>query len=60
MRAVKLLAVLVILGAVAFAVSRMGGGGNEPTESQKKDRAEAKGGVAVEEKYGFTSQQAGQ
>lgn len=60
MKAVKLLAVLVILGAVAYAVSQMSGGNDDGNRSAQQDKTAAKGGVALEEKYGFTSQQAGQ
>ncbi|GMU36995.1 MAG: hypothetical protein EDS66_03195 [Planctomycetota bacterium] len=58
MKAIKLLLVLGVIGVIAFAVSKMGGR-EDSNSSARDDKAKATGGVALEEKYGFTSQQAG-
>lgn len=59
MKAVKLIAVLAILAVVAVVVSKMTNDDSGSNASAKQDREKATGGVALEEKYGFTSQQAG-
>lgn len=59
MKAVKLIAVLAILAVAAVVVSKMTNDDSSSNTSVQQDREKATGGVALEEKYGFTSQQAG-
>lgn len=56
MKALKLLLVLVILGAVAYGVSQWTGKNDASTNVTKTEEGKDGKGIRLEEKYGVTGQ----